>query len=161
MDSSKLINDVKSWYDAFNRHQLDPADEVVAENCVLHDLPRGIDWRGRTQVVQFQAGWIEAFSNAEITNLICHESEGTVIAEYIGRGTHDGPLGPYLATGRTIAVPVCDVVTFNTKGQISEIKALYDLHALLVQLGLAAPLVMPSDATLEAVTSHRHEAPRV
>jgi hypothetical protein len=59
------------------------------------------------------------------------------VIQFIGRGTNDGAMGPAPATGRRVSVPFCDIVTFDSKGQIIRGETYFDMLSMLVQLGLA------------------------
>ena len=51
-------------------------------------------------------------------------------------GTHDGPLGPLVATGRTISLPMCEMWHFDSAGHVIGGDLYYDQVTLLTQLEL-------------------------
>ena len=53
-------------------------------------------------------------------------------------GTHDGPLGPFPATGRPFTLPLCELWRFDAGGRVIGGDLYYDQASLLAQLGLLA-----------------------
>ena len=51
-------------------------------------------------------------------------------------GTHDGPFGPFPATGKEFALPLCEMWHFDSNGQIVGGDLYYDQVSLLTQLDL-------------------------
>jgi hypothetical protein len=58
-------------------------------------------------------------------------------------GTQDGPLGPFPATGKEFALPLCELWHFDPSGRVVGGDLYYDQVSLLTQLGL---MPQPSDA---------------
>ncbi|TAK55018.1 MAG: hypothetical protein EPO22_14970 [Dehalococcoidia bacterium] len=55
----------------------------------------------------------------------------------IGRGTHNGDLVGVAPTGKTVAIPVCDIYEIRD-GKIYREREYIDFMTLMVQLGVAA-----------------------
>jgi hypothetical protein len=51
-------------------------------------------------------------------------------------GTQDGPLGRFPATGKQIALPLCEMWHFYSSGRVVGGDVYYDQVSLLTQLGL-------------------------
>jgi SnoaL-like polyketide cyclase len=51
-------------------------------------------------------------------------------------GTHDGPLGPFPATGNEFTLPLCEMWHFDSGGRVVGGDLYYDQVSLLTQLGL-------------------------
>ena len=66
------------------------------------------------------------------------ESENATILRFIGRGTNDGPLGDFPATGRSVASPQCDIYEFDSEGRVAKAEIYYDQLSILQQLGHVA-----------------------
>ncbi len=64
-----------------------------------------------------------------------HSAGDTVIVEFIGRGTHNGELMGYRATGRAVTIPVCNVLEFRD-GKIYAERQYPDMAHMMRQLGL-------------------------
>ena len=60
----------------------------------------------------------------------------TVVCTFTVTGTHDGPLGPFPATGKEFALPLCEMWHFESSGRVVGGDLYYDQVSLLTQLGL-------------------------
>ena len=65
----------------------------------------------------------------------------TVVCTFAVAGTHDGPLGPFPATGRQFRLPLCELWRFDPSGRVVGGDLYYDQVSLLSQLGV---LPLPS-----------------
>jgi steroid delta-isomerase-like uncharacterized protein len=65
----------------------------------------------------------------------------TAVVEFIGQGTHNGDLMGVPPTGRTISIPVCDVLEIKD-GKIFSEHEYIDIMTMMQQLG-----VVPAPAT--------------
>jgi hypothetical protein len=59
-----------------------------------------------------------------------------VVCTFIVVGTQDGPLGPFPATGKEFALPLCEMWHFDSSGRVVGGDLYYDQVSLLTQLGL-------------------------
>jgi steroid delta-isomerase-like uncharacterized protein len=137
--ASKNVETFRAAHQAFNKRDFDAVANAMTEGVVYHDRARGVTFEGRSGVKQFLQGWAAAFSNAEVAEPKYSDAGNTVIAEFVGRGTNDGPLGPWPKTGRTMRLPFCEIMTFNEKGQIASGGIYYDQLTMMIQLGHAKP----------------------
>jgi steroid delta-isomerase-like uncharacterized protein len=84
----------------------------------------------------------EMFANAfpdgkiDVTRVI-RAGDGVVVIEFVGRGTHTGDLMGIPPTGRTMEIPVCDVVEVRD-GKIYSEHEYMDQMVIMTQLGVAA-----------------------
>jgi steroid delta-isomerase-like uncharacterized protein len=62
------------------------------------------------------------------------------VAEALAIGTHTGDLMGIPATGKRFTLPLCNVIELRD-GRVYREHEYFDIHHLLVQLGLATPLV--------------------
>jgi len=60
----------------------------------------------------------------------------TVVCTFTVVGTHDGLLGPFPATGKAFALPLCEMWHFDPRGRVVGGDLYYDQVSLLTQLGL-------------------------
>jgi hypothetical protein len=67
----------------------------------------------------------------------------TVVCTFTAVGTHDGPLGPFPATDRQFALPLCEMWHFDSGGRVVGGDLYYDHVSLLTQVGL---MPQPSSA---------------
>jgi steroid delta-isomerase-like uncharacterized protein len=126
---------VRRWFeDLFNARNLDVADEIVAQDHVLHDpvlpdLPSGPE--GSKQVVGLYHG---AFLDANITieDQIAEGDE--VVTRWTGRGTHQGEFRGVPPSGNRVEI---SGMTHNriSEGKIAESWTNYDALGMMQQIG--------------------------
>ena len=89
-----------------------------------------------------------AFSDASTEITAVHAGEDFTIVEFIGRGTHDGPMirpgGVVPPPGRSLETRFCEVLDIRD-GKITGARSYFDLAGMMVQLGL-----MPAPERAEA-----------
>ena len=85
---------------------------------------------------EFLAGWIRASSDCRVTDARYTDAGDTVVARFVAKGTNDGPLGSFPATGKTWALPVCEMWHFDAAGRVVGGEIYYDQVSLLAQLEL-------------------------
>jgi steroid delta-isomerase-like uncharacterized protein len=69
----------------------------------------------------------------DITNI--REAGDTIVVEFIGRGTHRGDLMGIAPTGKSITIPVCNVLEMRD-GKIYREREYMDMATMLTQLGV-------------------------
>ena len=94
----------------------------------------------------FLAGWIGASSDIRITDSRYIDGGQTVVSTFTVVGTHNGPLGPFPASGKEFALPLCEMWHFESSGRVIGGDLYYDQVSLLMQLGL-----MPKPSGAHAV----------
>jgi predicted ester cyclase len=88
----------------------------------------------------YDQNWMTAFPDGrvEIVNIVAHGD--FVIGEFIGRGTHTGPLdspvGKIGPAGRKVEIRMCEVWECRN-GKLASCRAYFDSRTLTSQLGLA------------------------
>lgn len=127
-------------HEAFNRRDWDGVIRNFAPEVEYIDHPRGVTVKGAPGFVEYlRTGWATAFSDAAVTNVRYTATEDRSIAQFDGVGTNDGPLGSLPATGRTMNLPFCEIMTYDRDGRIVRGELYYDQVSLLVQLGHMPP----------------------
>jgi ketosteroid isomerase-like protein len=134
---SSNVETIRAAHQAFNRRDFDAIVRQLAGDFVYHDHASGKTFAGGNGFRQFLAGWTSAFSNAEVSEPIYIDGGDVIVAEFTGRGTHDGPLGPAAATRRQMVLPFCEIIRFDRAGKMISGGLYYDQLSLLAQLGLA------------------------
>jgi steroid delta-isomerase-like uncharacterized protein len=81
-----------------------------------------------------------AFPDGRMSIVSMKEAGDTVFVEFIGRGTHEGELMGIAPTGKSITIPVCNVLEMRD-GKIHREREYMDMATMMVQLG-----VMPAGA---------------
>lgn len=145
MTAQENVARARAQLEVYNRHASDPnwldkALAGIAEDAEFTDVPTGRTFRGPEGYKKSILTFTEGFpgSRLEITNAFGTEDE--VVIEYVGRGTHKGPLhlhtGHHIpATGRSPEVRFCNVYRFRD-GKVVSVHSYYDLMSLLRQLGV-------------------------
>jgi steroid delta-isomerase-like uncharacterized protein len=147
MTTQEIVAFVRRGYDAYNVHQSDPhwldyANEDVAEDSELVDIPSGMILRGPDGLKQFLLGFSTAFpdSRIEVTNVFATEEHAVV--EAILRGTHTGvlhsPAGAIAPSGRKFELHACDVFQLRNR-KIVRHASYYDALGFMQQLGVIPP----------------------
>ena len=137
---------VRVQLDVYNSHYTDPAwfekrVATLAEDFEITDMPSGTVYRGADGIKQSSRFFAEAFPDhqVEITNVVATEDQ--VVVEFIGRGTHTGPLhmptGDIPPTGQKGELRCCNVYQIKN-GKIASLHSYYDAATILRQLGLAS-----------------------
>lgn len=136
--ASKNVDTFSAAHQAFNRRDFDAVVKMMAEEFVYEDRARGVKFTGRSGFKEFMRGWVTAFSNAEVSGPRYIDAGDTVIAEFTGRGTNDGPLGELPKTAKQLNLPFCEIIRFNAQGQMVSGSCYYDQMTMMSQLGHAA-----------------------
>ena len=135
--TSRNVETFRAAHQAFNRRDFDAVVTAMAENVTYEDRARNATFRGRAGFKEFMQGWVTALSNAEVSEPTYIDAGDVVVAQFTGRGTNDGPLGPLPATGKQLNLAFCEIIRFDDKGQIVSGALYYDQLSLFTQLGHA------------------------
>jgi predicted ester cyclase len=134
----------RAGHEAFNRRDFEAMTERYAVRIAWTDRARGLTFSTPQEFRDdFLAGWVEAASDIRITDARYLDAGQTVVCTFAVAGTHDGPLGPFPATGRRFALPLCELWHFDADGRVVGGDLYYDQVSLLMQLGL---MPQPSSA---------------
>jgi hypothetical protein len=126
----------QDMHDAFNDRDWDRIGERISPVCVYIDHARNETARGPEECVALYRSWTEAFSDGEIVGGALYDGlEDLSICRFIGRGTQDGPLGPFPPTGLTSDTAFCEFLRFDDDGLVVAGEVYYDQLGLLMQLG--------------------------
>lgn len=120
------------WEEVVNQGNLTVLNEIMTADYIQHqsDVPPG-----RAGLTQFLTLQFAAFPDhhATIEDVV---SEGDrVVTRTVIRGTHAGPLGNILATGKEVAIHVIDIWRV-ADGQLVEHWGIVDNLGMMQQLGL-------------------------
>jgi steroid delta-isomerase-like uncharacterized protein len=132
-------NTETAWalFESFNSRDFDASLRATSEDVVCEDRATARTLTGRNGFRQFMQEWVDSFSNAECVDLELIDGGDIVVAEFVGRGINDGPLGPLPASGKQLNHRFCEVLRFNEQGQLVSMTLYYDQLSLLEQLGHA------------------------
>jgi steroid delta-isomerase-like uncharacterized protein len=135
-DNARLA---RAFYESWNERDFDRGAELVAEDGVQTIVGSGERFEGPDGFRRFSRMWADAFPDGrvEIESLI--EAGDRVVVEFVGRGTHTGPLvspmGEIPPTGRTVELRLCDVYEFRN-GKMQAQRSYFDTASLMQQLGI-------------------------
>jgi steroid delta-isomerase-like uncharacterized protein len=134
---SRNVETYRAGHEAFNRRDFDAMVERYAESIRWIDHAQGITFRTPEEFKNdFLERWIQASSDCQVVDAEYTEAGEMVVARFTGRGTNDGPLGSFSATGRTWTLPICEMWHFDDDGRVVGGEIYYDQVSLLTQLEL-------------------------
>lgn len=96
----------------------------------------GVEHKGADAGIEVASMYLDAFSDLHFEvrhQLQC--GEHVSVLEFTGRGTHDGELEGIAPTGRSVEIPVCNVVEI-ADGKILREREYFDATVMLRQLGV-------------------------
>ena len=135
--ASRNVETYRAGHAAFNQRNFEAMTKQYAESITWTDHPHGRTFRTPQQFKDdFLTGWVRASSDLQITGPRYIDGGQTVVCTFTGRGTQDGPLGPFPATGKKFALPLCEMWHFDSSEQVIGGDLYYDQVSLLTQLGL-------------------------
>ena len=124
-------------HEAFNQRDFEAMTERYADSITWTDHPQGRTFRTPQELKEdFLPGWVRASADIRITDPRYLDAGQTVVSTFTVVGTHDGPLGPFPATGKQFALPLCELWHFDPSGRVVGGDLYYDQASLLTQLGL-------------------------
>lgn len=134
----------RAGHEAFNRRDFVAMTSHYADRIRWTDRARDLTFRTPEEFrSEFLAGWVQASSDIRVADPAYLDAGEASVATFTVTGTHDGPLGPFPATGRPFTLALCELWHFDRDGQVVGGDLYYDQVSLLMQLGL---LPQPSSA---------------
>ena len=111
------------------------------------NIPFNVNYSGRTEYRDFLSNWTTAMPDCKVEVLNVFGGEEWSVVEFIGRGTHTGPLvgpqGTMPATQKKLELKFCEVLKIKD-GQIAEAHLYFDAATMLRQFGLLTQTLVPS-----------------
>ena len=134
---------VRNIHPLWNNREFDRIlSEMIAEDVEWTTVPTGQTFRGHEGFRQFMQGWVDAFPDSTTEDTTAYAGEEFGVTEFIGRGTHEGPLvspaGEIPPTGRSVEFRLCEVYKFRD-GKIVSGHTHFDSLGLMAQLGVVTP----------------------
>jgi steroid delta-isomerase-like uncharacterized protein len=138
------VDTYRAGHQAFNRRDFQAMTRDYAGSIAWTDHSQGRTFRTPQEFRDdFLAGWVRASTDIRITGPRYLDAGQTAVCTFTVVGTHDGPLGPFPATGKPFSLPLCELWHFDADGRVVGGDLYYDQVSLLMQLGL---LPQPSSA---------------
>jgi len=127
----------RAGHEAFNKRDFEAVTARYADSITWTDHAQGRTFTTPRQFEdEFLAGWVMSSDDIRITDPRYLDAGGTVVCTFTVVGTHDGPLGPFPATGKQFALALCEMWHFDPEGRVVGGDLYYDRVSLLTQLGL-------------------------
>jgi len=135
--ASTNVETYRAGHAAFNQRDFEAMVKDYADSINWTDRARGLTFRTPVEFkTEFLPGWVEASSDIRITEPRYIDAGQTVLSTFTVVGTHDGQLGPFPATRKEFALPLCEMWHFDSTGRVVGGDLYYDQVSLLMQLGL-------------------------
>ena len=125
---------MRRMYDLINAGDVDGFGELLADDFVDHEELPGLA-PTREGVKAFFRMYMEAFPDLRMVVEDVVASGEKVVARVRTTGTHRGELMGLPATGKTVDVPLIDIVRFGDDGLASEHWGVFDTMTMMQQLG--------------------------
>ena len=139
--ASSNVETYSAGHEAFNRRDFETMTRRYADSITWTDRARGLTFRTPQEFKdEFLAGWVGASSDIRITDPHYIDAGQTVACTFTAVGTQDGPLGPFPATRKQFALPLCEMWHFDSSGRVVGGDLYYDQLSLLMQLGVMPEL---------------------
>ncbi len=141
MSALRNLKTVQMHLEAVNTRAIDRvAAEINTPDAKWVSVPAGVTFSGGAEgYKQFLSVWLTAFPDAKVEVKNVSAGEDFAVAEFIGKGTHQGPLktaqGALPATQKPFALEFCEVYTLK-EGRIASCRLYFDVAGMLRQLGL-------------------------
>jgi hypothetical protein len=121
---------------SFNDRDWDRIGGHISPACMYVDHARNETAHGPEECVALYRSWVDAFSDAEILDGALYDgTDDLSICRFTGRGTQDGPMGPFPPSGVMSDTAFCEFLRFDDDGRIVAGEAYYDQLGLLMALG--------------------------
>jgi steroid delta-isomerase-like uncharacterized protein len=134
----------RAGHEAFNQRDFETMTRQYADSISWTDNAQGRTFTTPQEFRdEFLAGWVRSSSDIRVSDPRYLDAGQAVVCTFTVTGTHDGPLGPFPATGRAFALPLCELWHFDAGGRVVGGDLYYDQVSLLTQLGL---MPQPSSA---------------
>ena len=135
--SSTNIQIHRAGHSAFNERDFEAMTKEYADHIAWTDHAQGRTFRTPQEFKDdFLSGWVRASSDIRITDPRYLDAGQAAVSMFTVAGTHDGPLGPFPATGKQFVLALCELWHFDETGQVVGGDLYYDQVSLLAQLGL-------------------------
>ena len=118
----------------FNDRDIDSVLKRMSDDITYTDHARGMTMRGQQEVRGWLEGWVSSL-DGKCTEMRYIDAGDTSIALFVGRGTQNGPLGPFPPSGRDVAFDLCEILRYDADGTVIEGEIYFDQVGVLAQLG--------------------------
>ncbi len=124
---------IRRFVTKFNEGRLDVIADEYDEEYVL-DFPGGPTGRGKDGIRRATAEFRAAFPDLRFTTDDLFEERDRVAWRWTMTGTHEGPLGPFAASGRSVTLLGISLLRVRG-GRVTYDRVRADMAGLLMQIG--------------------------
>ena len=134
--ASRNVETYRAGHEAFNRRDFEAMTGRYADSISWTDHAQE-----RTSGRPRSSGRLpdrlgRGLLDIRITGARYLDADRTVVCTFTVAGRQDGPLGPFPATGKQFALPLCEMWHFDSAGQVVGGDLYYDQVSLLTHFGL-------------------------
>ena len=98
---SSSVEAHRAGHEAFNRRDFQAMTEHYADDIAWTDHSQGRTFRTPQEFkTDFLPGWVQTSADIRVTDPHYFDAGQAVVCTFTVVGTHDGPLGPFPATGK-------------------------------------------------------------
>ena len=133
---------VREHMESENVHRFDVTMQTFAHPR-YEIVPTGEVYDGEQEVERYFEESRAAFPDQRNELVTLHHADDAVIAEFILRGTHQGPLRGIAPTGKAFEVRCVAFFLFEEDRLVGE-RVYFDMVTILAQLGLTGPPQPPA-----------------
>jgi ketosteroid isomerase-like protein len=136
-------------YQDWNKRDFDHLASLYVGGGEIVLVGPGTRFQGPEGAKEHALMWADGFPDGRITIDKVIATDRDVVVQFTGTGTHTGTLktpgGEIVATGRSVTLQVCDVLSFRA-GRVSRLHSYFDSASLLMQLGVMPELPIATTA---------------
>lgn len=147
MTSIENLEIARKLYESFNEHRFEAMAPYCDEAIKYTDMVTGQTFEGIEGYRQAIQRWFEAFPDGKLEIVNQLASGDMVVTEFMGHGTHEGPLatreGSIPLTHKPVELSCCEVLRFRD-GKVVVGRFYYDALTILRQLGMAPTIGRPA-----------------
>jgi steroid delta-isomerase-like uncharacterized protein len=125
---------MRRLYDALNAGNIDGFAALLADDFVDHEELPGLA-PTKEGVTTFFRMYVAAFPDLRMAPQDVIASGDKVVARVRATGTHKGEFMGLAPTGRSIDVPLIDIIRFGADGRAREHWGVFDQMSMMQQLG--------------------------
>ena len=126
---------MRRLYDLLNAGDIDGFGEQLADDFVEHEETPGLA-PTKDGVLQFFRMYRAAFPDLRFNVEDALPSADKVVMRGTATGTHEGEFMGIPPTGKSVDVPLIDIIRFGDDGLAHEHWGIFDAMAMMQQLGL-------------------------
>jgi len=137
---SKNVETLRAAYESWNNRDFDSLVQNLSDNLVYVDGPTDRRITGKGGFRTYVQEWAKAMSDGRITKPEFIDAGDTVVAQFTGEGTNDGPWVGFPPTHKWVSFAFCEIWKFDKNGRMVSGNCYYDQYSILTQLGHVKPL---------------------